>query len=73
MENNDLPFDISEYIQKSNAYYLQYPLMAALGRAHKPGKAPSQVKEVYSCLPTTFIVEQDIPAEFLIKALRCCY
>ena len=54
IKNWNLPFDIDEYTQRSNAYILQYQFCRKFRKWNIPGKAPSSLVEVYSKLSTKF-------------------
>lgn len=57
----DLPYDIAEYVQRSNAYVLHYQYIKRFRRWNCPGRAPSSCKEVYSRLSTEFDMDYKSP------------
>lgn len=50
----NLPYDATEYIQKSNAYVAFYNVMARTRSWYKPGRSPYKLDAVWKKMPTTF-------------------
>jgi hypothetical protein len=71
----NLPFDIEEYTQRSNAYALQYQFVKKHRKWNIPGKAPSSLKEVYSLLSTKFDMDyySPLPPEIEQAYMKCFY
>jgi hypothetical protein len=61
-----LPCDIDDYIQKANAYVYFYQFVLKRRKWYSPGKAPYEIPEVYSKMPTKFLNRYDrMPAKYL--------
>jgi len=50
----NLPIDVDEYIQKSNAYVAFYNVMTRTRKWYKPGRSPYTVDKVWKKMPKTF-------------------
>lgn len=55
-----LPINIKEEIQKANSYILFYTMIKDTRKWNVPGKAPYQIKEVWSQMPATFDIDYTI-------------
>lgn len=70
----NLPVIIEEEIQKANSYILFYTFIKQVRKWNKPGKAPYQIKEVWSKMPSTFEMNYFIvPEEIAELYKKYCY
>ncbi len=69
-----LPIDVKEETQKANSYILFYTLVKSTRKWNVAGKAPYQVKEVWSQMPTTFDMDYYVVPENLKELyLKYCF
>lgn len=70
----NLPFDVEEYVQRSNAYALQYQFIKKHRRWNIPGQAPSSLKEVYSLMSTKFDMDYySLPQDIERAYMKCFF
>ncbi len=69
-----LPVNITEEIQKANSYILFYTFIKDVRKWNAPGKAPHQIREVWSVMPTNFSIDYEVvPDEYKELYLKYCY
>lgn len=69
-----LPINIDEETQKANSYILFYTMIKETRKWNKPGRAPYQIKEVWSQMPKTFDMDYSVVPENLKKLyLEFCF
>lgn len=70
----NLPVNVEEEIQKANSYILFYTFIKEIRKWNTTGKAPYQVKEVWSKMPTTFEMDYfTVPEEISEIYRKYCY
>lgn len=71
----ELPFDIDEYTQRSNAYAFQYKFVKKHRVWNILGKAPSSLREVYSLMSKKFDMDYygTFDPELEEKFMKCFY
>lgn len=70
----NLPINIKEEIQKANSYILFYTLVKETRKWSTPGKAPHNIKEVWSSMPDTFDMDYTIIPDHIRELyLKNCF
>lgn len=70
----NLPVNIKEEIQKANSYILFYTFVKESRKWNTPGKAPYQIREVWSKMPDTFEIDYaQIPEDIRELYRKYCY
>lgn len=70
----NLPVNVDEEIQKANSYILFYRMLKITRKWNKPGKAPYQIKEVWSQMPKTFYMDySEVPEDLQELYLKYCF
>jgi hypothetical protein len=70
----NLPVNVEEEIQKANSYILFYTFIKEVRKWNTPGKAPYQVKEVWSKMPKTFNMDYfTVSSEISELYKKFCY
>jgi hypothetical protein len=66
--------NVEEEIQKANSYILFYTFIKEVRKWNTPGKAPYQVKEVWSKMPKTFNMDYfTVSSEISELYKKFCY
>ena len=70
----NLPINIEEETQKANSYILFYSMLKEVRKWNVSGKAPYQIKEVWSQMPKTFDMDYyNVPENLKELYLKYCF